>query len=76
MASQKVATYGVVAPFCSFGILRVWPHSQKYTTPCISQFLLSHLVAFGEILKLICPCRFASRYFPLPILVNPLKTIL
>jgi hypothetical protein len=51
----KIPLSGVVAHFCSFGIPHVWPLSQKYPTPWIANFLLSHpviavplLVAFFE----------------------------
>lgn len=39
-----IPIYGVVVDFCSFGILFVWPYSQKCTTPCLSKLLLSHVV--------------------------------
>jgi hypothetical protein len=40
------------AHFCSFGIPCVWPQSQKYTTPGVSNFLLSHPETFCEFVKL------------------------
>ncbi|MDF1578599.1 MAG: hypothetical protein P1P81_09190, partial [Desulfobulbales bacterium] len=42
VAHPKGTSFG--AYFCSFGIPYVWPQSQKYATPCISKFLLSHRI--------------------------------
>ena len=47
----KSPIYCVVAHFCSFSIPYVWLHSQKYTTPCISDFLLNHPETFYETIK-------------------------
>jgi hypothetical protein len=43
------------AHFCPFGIPNVWPQAQKYTTPCLSNLLLSHPETFCDFIRIDKP---------------------